>query len=309
MDKILANAVASIQLAIEDYHSDGKNRSLSALRNISAGVLLLFKAKLAGMAPDEGLIKKNLKLAWENGQIRLEPSGDNTIDFEGVKDRFKLVKLKFDFGQVQHILKLRNRVEHYAADISHAAMREAIATAAIVIGDFCREHLGEEAASLIGPELWQSMLEVQEINAAEIASCQARKKEIKWANPELQEIMAEHHSCLHCDSKLTAPINLSAPTENLLFSCVACGHIEAYQEAVERAFLEWSETESIAAVMDGGDDVWEECGQCSEEFVIASCGYCVRCGYSKFTSCPTCRQVFVKGAYCEYCDAMAGSGQ
>ena len=42
MSPILANAVTSIQLGIEDYQSLRRHRALSALRNVSAGILLLF---------------------------------------------------------------------------------------------------------------------------------------------------------------------------------------------------------------------------------------------------------------------------
>ena len=42
-ESILANAVSSIQLGIEDYKSSDARRMLSAVRNITAGILLLAK--------------------------------------------------------------------------------------------------------------------------------------------------------------------------------------------------------------------------------------------------------------------------
>jgi hypothetical protein len=65
VDTILKNAVTSIQIGIEDYHSADERRSLSAVRNLTAGLLLLFKEKLRRLSPagsDEVLIKKQLRL-------------------------------------------------------------------------------------------------------------------------------------------------------------------------------------------------------------------------------------------------------
>lgn len=63
MDTILANAVASVQIGVEDYLSDDPRRVLSAVRNLSAGILLLFKERLRELSPtnsDEVLIKQQI---------------------------------------------------------------------------------------------------------------------------------------------------------------------------------------------------------------------------------------------------------
>jgi hypothetical protein len=49
MDTILENAVQSIQIGVEDYESDDPRRMLSAIRNVTAGILLLFKEKIKGI--------------------------------------------------------------------------------------------------------------------------------------------------------------------------------------------------------------------------------------------------------------------
>ena len=78
MDTILKNAIASIQLGVEDFQSGDERRSLSAVRNLTAGVLLLFKEKLRQLSPagsDEVLLKKN---------IRPTPSAGGGVAFQGV---------------------------------------------------------------------------------------------------------------------------------------------------------------------------------------------------------------------------------
>ena len=54
LDEILKNAVRSIQLGVEDYETscvfEEDARAISAARNLYAGVLLLFKYKIATLA-------------------------------------------------------------------------------------------------------------------------------------------------------------------------------------------------------------------------------------------------------------------
>ncbi|WP_263603510.1 hypothetical protein [Chryseobacterium sp. PET-29] len=82
--KILNNAVEAIQIGLEDYMNDDPRRAQSALRNIFAGILLLFKEKLRRMSPensDEVLIKKDIRpvLNSDNGLL-FKGKGDKTVD-------------------------------------------------------------------------------------------------------------------------------------------------------------------------------------------------------------------------------------
>ncbi len=60
---ILNNAIDSIILGLEDYESSDHRRLISCARNMIAGILLLFKHKLAILSPedsDEVLIKQQI---------------------------------------------------------------------------------------------------------------------------------------------------------------------------------------------------------------------------------------------------------
>jgi hypothetical protein len=48
---LLANAIESIQVGVEDYQAATRPRLLSAVRNIHAGVVLLFKEALRRRSP------------------------------------------------------------------------------------------------------------------------------------------------------------------------------------------------------------------------------------------------------------------
>jgi hypothetical protein len=306
VNTILTNAIVSIKLGVEDYRSEDRGRAISALRNISAGILLLFKEKLIRLAPNETLIKKDFQLVWADGKVSWSAKGDRTIDYQGIKDRFKLVGLGFDFRDTDAIVNQRNRIEHYVADLPIKTLRGTVATAVTVINRFCREHLGQEAAAIFGPETWEVLLAEQAINDAETKACRERMSRVKWPYPELETIITEHHTCRNCGSSLASPVDTDVPLAQLQFSCASCGAIESYTSAVEPAFVSWAAGENYRSIKDGGDAVSDDCDVCLSDMVLASSGYCVACGHEHYAKCAGCGQVFRKGHYCEYCDAMEG---
>ena len=67
---LLTNAVESIQVGVEDWQLGTRARLLSAVRNIDAGILLLFKEALVRASPDhsnEALIKARVLPKTEGG--------------------------------------------------------------------------------------------------------------------------------------------------------------------------------------------------------------------------------------------------
>lgn len=306
MNNILANAIASITLGIEDYKSEGRHRPLSALRNISAGILLLFKAKLVRLAPDETLIKKDFQLSWQDGQASWTAKGDKTIDYHGIQERFKLVGIRFDFKEMDRIISQRNRIEHYVADVPVEALRDSIANAVNLINRFCREQMEVEAASLFDPDTWQMVLQEKAIHDVEKKACNDRMGQINWPYPELLTIAVDHCLCGTCESDLISPAAPKTLLKETRFACAACGATEGYASAMESAFLDWAAGENYRLIKDGGEAVNDDCDNCMSDLVLASRGYCVECGYEHFKRCDECGQIFRRGHYCESCDYADG---
>ncbi|SIT08699.1 hypothetical protein [Insolitispirillum peregrinum] len=80
---IYKNAIASIQIGIEDFGSDDERRVLSAVRNVYAGVLLLGKEVLLKASPSEigdVLIRDRIVPKRNaNGSISFVGKSDKTI--------------------------------------------------------------------------------------------------------------------------------------------------------------------------------------------------------------------------------------
>lgn len=306
MNNILINAIASIALGIEDYKSEGRHRPLSALRNISAGILLLFKAKLAQLAPDETLIKKDFKLTWQDGRASWTAKGDKTIDYQGIQDRFKLVGIRFDFKEMDRIISQRNRIEHYVADVPVEALRDSIANAVNLINRFCREQLQLEAASLFDPDTWQMVLQEKAIHEVEKKACIERMEQIKWPYPELLHIAVNHCLCGTCEGDLVSPVDPNLSLLEIRFSCAACGAVEGYASAMEAAFLSSVWEENLLSTEHSDNALNGHCDNCMSDLVLAPRGYCIACGYENLKRCDGCGNIFRKSYFCEHCDYLDG---
>ncbi|MGP5543107.1 hypothetical protein ACTXMH_11170, partial [Psychrobacter celer] len=138
---ILQNAIDSIQIGVEDFESDDDRRSVSAVRNITAGILLLYKEKLCRLSPPDNkelLIKQNIRPVQNvKGEITFEGKGNKTVDVQSIKERFKSLNITTgDWGRFGEISRLRNDLEHYYTSKSPDAVREIVAKSFLLIRDF-----------------------------------------------------------------------------------------------------------------------------------------------------------------------------
>lgn len=139
---ILQNAIDSIQIGIEDYQTDDDRRSVSAVRNISAGILLLYKEKLCRLSPahdKELLIKKDIRpIKATDGQVVFKGTGKKTVDVNSIIERFSSLKVTVDWERFNEINQLRNDLEYYYTSKSADAVREVVAKSFLLIRDFQR---------------------------------------------------------------------------------------------------------------------------------------------------------------------------
>ena len=108
---LLKNAVESIHVGVEDFDSDDEKRSVSAMRNIAAGLLLLFKSKLCLLSPPsdtELLIKKDLIPTVDgDGKFIFVGKGRKTVDVTQIRERLTAMKVEVDWKRVEEITSLR----------------------------------------------------------------------------------------------------------------------------------------------------------------------------------------------------------
>lgn len=293
MDTILKNAIASIQLGVEDFRSGDERRSLSAVRNMTAGILLLFKEKLRQLSPassDEVLIKKSIRPTRNaGGGVTFQGEGKKTVDVQEIKERFRSLGVEADFGRVDEVILLRNDIEHYRTGATAETIKVVLAKSFVVIRDFIAAELNEDPADLLGEPTWGTLLEENDVYERELAACRAALDEVDWDSAAMEQI-AHNVRCQHCGSDLVRPIDPHVEHHyQLELRCSSCGKESSFDEVIEPAVRDFYEWETYVAMTDGGNQPTATCYECGKETFIIGEGKCIACrGELEFTECAIC---------------------
>ena len=174
---LLLNAVDSIETGVEDYLHGSDRRKISAIRNVYAGILLLFKEKLRLISVNadypEILIYSRIKPKVDNqGNVTFEPRSQKvTVSAEEIKSLFKELNINYDKGTFNKLQELRNQIEHHYSSESPKVIEESLSKAFLLIRTFIREQLAEEPSKLLSESCWQTLIELQHVYDAELHEC------------------------------------------------------------------------------------------------------------------------------------------
>lgn len=170
--KLRENALTSIRLGVEDFercrHPGGDPaRALSAIRNLFAGVLLLFKYKIATCVDDPAdaaaLIfnpPEVLPHSDGDGGVEWGPVGKfkpTTIDVGTIQKRFEAFEIDVDWAVIEKLQACRNHLEHLHPAHTLGEVADFVAELFPVLRDFIQTELEESPAAILG-DAWQLML-------------------------------------------------------------------------------------------------------------------------------------------------------
>ena len=164
---LLENAIQSICVGVEDFNTLKPERMLSSVRNIHAGILLLYKEKLRMLSPtdsNEVLVKEKISpVRSSDGIIKLIGEGKNTASIFQIKERFKNLDVQVDWKSFDDLSHIINNIEHYYSDIESNRIREDLAKSFVLIRDFIQLNLTEEPLKMLGQECWNTLIEIETI--------------------------------------------------------------------------------------------------------------------------------------------------
>jgi hypothetical protein len=277
---ILSNAVSSIQIGIEDYKSSDARRTLSAVRNITAGILLLFKERLRQLSPDgsdEVLIKEKIIPARsERGAVRFVGKGKRTVTTGEIKERFQALGISVDWKRVNELIDIRNNVEHYYTTTPHARLQQMLTDAFVVIHSFTVEQLGNDPVALFGAETWDTFLEVSSIYESELKLSTDWHARVAWPHPTVKALVVESMRCLSCNSALLKPDTLRQLAE-MHFRCRACNATYEWSDLAKEAVADHFAADYYLVMTDGNDEPLEECPDCERDTYVTADQICVVC--------------------------------
>ncbi len=306
---LLTNATSSIRLGVEDFLAGSSDRMLSAVRNIHAGVLLLYKEALRRKSPDDSndvLVKAQMRPKLDSsGILTFVGFGKKTVDIGQIKERFSGLGIQTDWALLDKITAARNDLEHYVPNHSQAALQGLMTNAFTIIRDFVTKELGEDPLQLLGEATWKAMLDVSTVYEEERASCEAAREAIDWESDALEEGVAEL-SCRDCGSDLLRPTNLN---NEILLECSRCGSADSREAYVPRAIKLALEGDAYSAMKDGGDDPYASCPECGADAYVMSERRCALCHAEAQHDCERCgsdipASEMGSSPMCGYCQYM-----
>lgn len=299
-EKVLGNAVVSIQLGVQDYQMSvaaGGNpqRAISSARNLFAGVLLLFKYKLASLAasPEHAatLIYKSRNFKpqlGDNGVIEWHPEleRNQTIDTNGLKSYFTSLGIETDWAVVRTLQICRNDLEHLHPTHPIEEIKKFLLDLFPLLRDFITNELGENPATLL-PGTWDVMLQNHAFFTQNLENAQAMWRDI--GVPEHTMQMFSTCQCPNCGSHLLQPNrdDIDAPfiysDSEFRYSCIACGHSDSFTELF---------TEEVRLAKEdpfSDEPVVIECDACGHATFDLEEGHCQLCEYHREASrCEGC---------------------
>lgn len=309
---IIQNAIDSIQIGVEDFESDDDRRSVSAVRNIAAGILLLYKEKLCQLSPSDNkelLIKQNIRpIKNTKGEIIFEGKGHKTVDVQSIKERFTSLNVKVEWKRFDEINKLRNDLEHYYTSESPDAVREILAKSFLLIRDFLSAHLQEDPQAILGNDCWTTLLDVSDVYSAEEQVCKASIDAVDWKYHSV-EIALKNLRCNQCHSSLIQATHSDDIYPMIDLHCKSCGKDFSFYDVVEQCIDDSLAGEAIKNLMDGGESPFDSCQGCGKTTFIYEEECCVACEYEmEYIECETCGDPLSledqyhegKCSYCQY---------
>lgn len=218
------NAVASIRLGVEDFKAaeHDEARALSSIRNLTSGLLLLFKVKLQAMSPpgsNEALLKERVApTQGVDDQVIWVGSGTKTVDVVTIISRLEGLGVDgVEWKLLKALSDIRNEVEHYHSTRPTSVLLETVANCFHLIQQFVPRYLEISPASLLGADIWSFLTEHEAFYGRERKACLESLSQVRWPTDILPGAL-EHISCPHCKAKLMKALGTSNHSRKRVFT-------------------------------------------------------------------------------------------
>jgi len=281
------------------------------VRNIHAGILLLYKEALLRRSPagsNDVLIKARIEpIEDPTSSIKFVGIGRKTVDSRRIRERFQSLRISADWQRFNKIADVRNDIEHYFVNVSHASLRGVVASAYVLLRNFTVNELGENPRDLLSSTTWNVMLDAAEVHAAEREDCDRLLNSISW-DSETLEAGIRQLRCANCGSDLLSPEGGQSYGDTKL-SCRACGTEAEPDEFIPAAIEEALGEETYEALKDGADSPVASCPNCGSATYVMCEERCALCGESAEHECLRCGSRILpeemdSSPLCGYCAHM-----
>jgi len=278
MTGLFDNAIRSIQIGLDDYQSD--ERLVSSVRNLYAGILLLFKYKLLLLSAKDtnaALLKQNIAPFFSaEGTVIWKGIGDKTIDVATIKSRFKSLGIFVEWNVFDRINKHRNDLEHFFSPLPEDDTAALVADCFIIISKFLSEHLNTNAKEALGDEAWEILLYAHQVYDYEQAYSAKLMESLSFNHNIIKQIFLDF-ICVSCSSSLIHPTALRTSAINSNFYCTECHCKYSYDDICNMGIPDLY-INSFWSGVDFQSHAFSNCEICQEGIYLLEFGVCTSCG-------------------------------
>ncbi len=311
---LLENAVQAIELGVDDYCSGTHARLLSAVRNIHAGILLLYKEALRRLSPsgtNDVLMKAKVVPRQDaDGNVSFVGEGKKTAGIQQIRKWFEKLGIATDWARFKRINEARNDVEHYYPQLSQKALEGVIADSFVLVRNFIATELEENPQELLNDKIWKLMLEITEVHHAEKAECSKLLECLEWQSEALSRGVLTL-KCANCGSDLLKPDLLSSKfSYETDLQCRCCGETENAEFFVPRAIEEALSWDMYLSATDGNETPYVSCPECGQGSYVIDERRCALCEHEAEHDCAVCGnpippEELDSSPFCGWCAHMA----
>ena len=292
---MLNNAVNSIRLGVEDFKTAAQDeaRALSSIRNLTAGLLLLFKVKLQALSPpgsNEALLKERVTPSLGlQGEMIWVGSGPKTVDVASIISRLKGLGVSgVEWALLDTLTKTRNEVEHYHTTRPTAVLLETVANCFYLIQQFVPRYLEVSPISLLGADVWTFLTEHEAFYERERKACINTLEHVSWPTDILAGA-TEHLCCPQCKAKLVKATGNLESLSTTIFHCTRCDASSPFEDVVHSMITGRYFADLYIAATQGGEGPLDVCDHCERESYVVEEDKCAICGDGpKLTECEQC---------------------
>jgi hypothetical protein len=304
---LLTNAIESIRVGVVDYESNERPRLLSAVRNIHAGILLLFKEKLRRLSPRGVLMMAKIVPARNaDGNVVFVGAGRKTADVEQIRERFKALGITADWARFDKINEVRNDIEHLFPRMDQKALQGLISNSFLIIRDFLSDELNRNPRLMLGEAIWQTMLTISDVYEAHSRECAALVAQAKWSS-EVVKRGVQKMACQQCSAGLLKPY--VGPQGQTYIYCDACGSrwSPAWYEPWALQIALYSD--EVDAAKEGRERLYRACPACTSGVFVFAENKCTVCGFVPGPTCVGCGKAIEAekvgvAVHCAYCTGL-----
>lgn len=300
---LLENARTSIDLGLEDYKlaiEKDEKRFVSAIRNIYAGILLLFKQKLQRLSPSTDpdlLILRDIIIVRDKTKkkVTFKGEGRRTIDYFEIQKRFKSLGIRTDWKIMGEIRNIRNDLEHYFSPHSKNQARKIVSDTFFILKDFIRKELRQDPNVVLGQDNWAYIISQKNIHQAERKVWENTISRLHKQKRVVEALRS--FTCPDCDMDL-----FTRRSDGI--KCSVCGKRYSTNKYLELA-LKSAHGLSLRDYKHGAEETVCNCPECENETYHLIDDMCYSCSASGCMRCECGNRKLPEEDACDACAYMA----